>query len=234
MTRACRWSSTPVARPECGCVSNRGAVDPAGAVLLRTVGIVAVVQKEKSVLAELEDLLDAAPGRVGPAYAGARWGRRPAKSGCAAAHCRRRGSRRCGAHRAKRSAPLSPVAIKASAGASEHVRIARVVNLVRALEQMKAANIWSVGLDERGSIDYDEFDFTGDCVLVLGREGAGLHDLVRKTCDHLLKIPMARRRSRCSLNVVGGRGRSHSTRPRDSGVERHKTVARRVQSRKSR
>ena len=68
----------------------------------------------------------------------------------------------------RRSAPLSPVAIKASAGASEHVRIARVVNLVRALEQMKAANIWSVGLDERGSVDYDEFDFTGRL-----RAGAG-------------------------------------------------------------
>jgi len=103
----------------------------------------------------------------------------------------------------RRSAPVSPVAIKASAGASEHVRIARVVNLVRALEQMKAANIWSVGLDERGSIDYDEFDFTGDCVLVLGREGAGLHDLVRKTCDHLLKIPMAGGVSSLNVSAAG-------------------------------
>src|SRR5271170_7203080 len=103
----------------------------------------------------------------------------------------------------RRSAPLSPVAIKASAGASEHVRIARVVNLVRALEQMKAANIWSVGLDERGSVDYDEFDFTGNCVLVLGREGAGLHDLVRKTCDHLLKIPMAGGVSSLNVSAAG-------------------------------
>jgi len=95
------------------------------------------------------------------------------------------------------------VAIKASAGASEHVRIARVVNLVRALEQMKAANIWSVGLDERGSMDYDAFDFTGDCVLVLGREGAGLHDLVRKTCDHLLKIPMAGGVSSLNVSAAG-------------------------------
>jgi 23S rRNA (guanosine2251-2'-O)-methyltransferase len=103
----------------------------------------------------------------------------------------------------RRSAPLSPVAIKASAGASEHVRIARVVNLVRALEQMKAANIWSVGLDERGSMNYDEFDFTGSCVLVLGREGAGLHDLVRKTCDHLLKIPMAGGVSSLNVSAAG-------------------------------
>lgn len=99
----------------------------------------------------------------------------------------------------RRSAPLSPVAVKASAGAAEHLRIARVVNLVRALEDLKRQNIWIIGLDERGSTDYDEFDFTGDCALVLGREGAGLHDLVRRTCDHLLRIPMAG--GVCSLNV---------------------------------
>ena len=91
----------------------------------------------------------------------------------------------------RRSAPLSPAAVKASAGAVEHLRIARVVNLVRALEDLKRQNIWVIGLDERGSTDYDQFDLTGDCVLVLGREGAGLHDLVRRTCDHLLRIPMA-------------------------------------------
>ncbi len=100
----------------------------------------------------------------------------------------------------RRSAPLSPVAVKASAGAAEHLRIARVVNLVRALEEMKQRNLWVIGLDERGSSDYDRFDFTGDCVLVLGREGAGLHDLVRRTCDHLLRIPMAGGVS--SLNVA--------------------------------
>jgi len=91
----------------------------------------------------------------------------------------------------RRFAPLSPVAVKASAGAAEHLRIARVVNLVRALEDLKRRNLWIVGLDERGKTDYDQFDFKGDLVIVLGREGAGLHDLVRRTCDHLLRIPMA-------------------------------------------
>ncbi len=71
----------------------------------------------------------------------------------------------------RRSAPLSPVAVKASAGAVEHLRIARVVNLVRALEELKEQNIWVIGLDERGETDYDRFDLTGNCVLVLGREG---------------------------------------------------------------
>jgi 23S rRNA (guanosine2251-2'-O)-methyltransferase len=103
----------------------------------------------------------------------------------------------------RRSAPLSPVAVKASAGASEHLRIARVVNLVRALEELKEQNIWVIGLDERGTADYDQFDLTGDCVLVLGREGAGLHDLVRKTCDYLLRIPMAGGVSSLNVSAAG-------------------------------
>jgi 23S rRNA (guanosine2251-2'-O)-methyltransferase len=103
----------------------------------------------------------------------------------------------------RRAAPLSPVAVKASAGASEHLRIARVVNLVRALEGLKKQNLWIIGLDERGTADYDQFDLTGDCVLVLGREGAGLHDLVRKTCDHLLRIPMAGGVSSLNVSAAG-------------------------------
>ena len=103
----------------------------------------------------------------------------------------------------RRSAPLSPVAVKASAGAAEHLRIARVVNLVRALEDLKKNNLWVIGLDERGTTDYDQFDFTGDCVLVLGREGAGLHDLVRRTCDHLLRIPMAGGVSSLNVSAAG-------------------------------
>ena len=103
----------------------------------------------------------------------------------------------------RRAAPLSPVAIKASAGAAEHVRIARVVNLVRALEELKERNIWCVGLDERGTLDYDGYDFTSNTVVVLGREGDGLHDLVRKTCDHLLRIPMAGRVASLNVSAAG-------------------------------
>ena len=103
----------------------------------------------------------------------------------------------------RRAAPLSPVAVKASAGAAEHLRIARVVNLVRALEELKRKNLWIIGLDERGSCDYDQFDLTGDCVLVMGREGAGLHDLVRRTCDHLLRIPMQGGVSSLNVSAAG-------------------------------
>jgi 23S rRNA (guanosine2251-2'-O)-methyltransferase len=103
----------------------------------------------------------------------------------------------------RRSAPVSATVAKTSAGASEHVSIARVTNLVRALEQMKQANVWVLGLDERGTPDYTDFDFRTDCVLVLGREGAGLHDLVKKTCDHLLRIPMAGMVSSLNVSVAG-------------------------------
>lgn len=103
----------------------------------------------------------------------------------------------------RRSAPLSAAAVKASAGAAEHLRIARVVNLVRALEDLKQRNLWIVGLDERGETDYDCFDLTGDCVLVFGREGAGLHDLVRRTCDYLLRIPMAGGVSSLNVSAAG-------------------------------
>jgi 23S rRNA (guanosine2251-2'-O)-methyltransferase len=123
----------------------------------------------------------------------------------------------------RRSAPLSAVAIKASAGAAEHVRVARVVNLVRALEQLKEQNIWCVGLDERGSKDYDQYDFTSNTVVILGREGDGLHDLVRRTCDHLLRIPMAGKVSSLNVSAAGAVVLFEAARQRRSkvSVEQH-------------
>ena len=103
----------------------------------------------------------------------------------------------------RRSAPVTGTVAKTSAGASEHVRIARVTNMVRSLEQLKQKNVWVLGLDVRGAPDYMDFDFKTDCVLVLGREGAGLHDLVKKTCDHLLRIPMAGMVSSLNVSVAG-------------------------------
>ncbi len=103
----------------------------------------------------------------------------------------------------RRSAQVNATAAKVSAGAAEHVRIARVTNMVRSLEELKRNNVWCVGLDERGTQDYDTFDFHSHCVLVLGREGAGLHDLVRRTCDHLLRIPMAGQVASLNVSVAG-------------------------------
>ena len=104
----------------------------------------------------------------------------------------------------RRSAPLTGTVAKSSAGASEHVRIARVTNLTRALEALKKANVWVVGLDERGTPDYTEFAFAErDCCLVLGSEGAGLHELVKRTCDFLLRIPMLGSVSSLNVSVAG-------------------------------
>ena len=69
--------------------------------------------------------------------------------------------------------------------------IARVTNISRTLEELKDRNIWTVGLDERGTQSYDELDYNMHCAIVLGAEGKGLHDLVRKRCDFLVSIPMA-------------------------------------------
>jgi 23S rRNA (guanosine2251-2'-O)-methyltransferase len=107
------------------------------------------------------------------------------------------------------------------------LRIARVVNLVRSLEELKRRNMWVIGLDERGTADYDQFDLTGDCVIVLGREGAGLHDLVRRNCDHLLRIPMSGGVSSLNVSAAGAvvlyeayRQRRNAAR-KDEGVDRN-------------
>jgi len=103
----------------------------------------------------------------------------------------------------RRAAGVNATVVKTSAGAAEHVRIARVTNLVRALEELKRENIWCVGLDERGTMNYDAFDYRCNCVLVLGGEGGGLHELTRRTCDHLLRIPMAGQVSSLNVSVAG-------------------------------
>ncbi|HKR29270.1 MAG TPA: 23S rRNA (guanosine(2251)-2'-O)-methyltransferase RlmB [Terriglobales bacterium] len=99
----------------------------------------------------------------------------------------------------RRSAAVNATVAKTSAGASEHVRVARVVNLARTLDELKQKNVWIVGLDERGGKKYDELDYNMDCAIVLGAEGHGLHDLIRKQCDYLVSIPMAGKVG--SLNV---------------------------------
>jgi 23S rRNA (guanosine2251-2'-O)-methyltransferase len=118
----------------------------------------------------------------------------------------------------RRSAPLSGVVAKTSAGASEHARIAQVVNITRSLEAMKKRNIWIVGLDERGTPDYMDFDFRQDCCLVLGSEGSGLHELVKRTCDHLLRIPMAGSVSSLNVSVAGAVVMYEAARQRRSGA----------------
>jgi 23S rRNA (guanosine2251-2'-O)-methyltransferase len=90
----------------------------------------------------------------------------------------------------RRAVGVTGAVAKASAGASEHLRIAKVTNIARTLEEVKSKNLWTVGLDERGTQSYDALDYKMDCAVVLGAEGKGMHDLVRKKCDFLISIPM--------------------------------------------
>ncbi len=99
----------------------------------------------------------------------------------------------------RRAVGVTGTVLKASAGAAEHLPVARVTNINRTLEDLKERNIWTIGLDERAKQSYDEIDYNMDCAIVLGAEGSGLHEMVRKKCDFLISIPMQGHVS--SLNV---------------------------------
>lgn len=90
----------------------------------------------------------------------------------------------------RRAAGVTATVAKASAGAVEYVSVAKITNVARTLEELKNRNLWTVGLDERAPQCYDALDYNMDCALVLGAEGKGLHELVRKKCDFLVSIPM--------------------------------------------
>ena len=104
----------------------------------------------------------------------------------------------------RRSAALAGAAAKASAGALAHVRIAEVVNIARALEELKPSGVWSVGLAEDGATPYDRVDFTLPTAIVLGAEGAGLRRLVRERCDLTAAIPMHGHVGSLNVSVAAG------------------------------
>lgn len=103
----------------------------------------------------------------------------------------------------RRAVGVTGTVVKASAGATEYLPIARVTNASRTLEQLKSRNIWTVGLDERGSKFYDQLDYKMDCALVLGAEGHGLHEQIRKACDFLVRIPMLGKVPSLNVSVAG-------------------------------
>jgi 23S rRNA (guanosine2251-2'-O)-methyltransferase len=105
---------------------------------------------------------------------------------------------------ARHAAPLDGAAAKASAGAVHHVRIATVVNISRALEELKTMGVWTVGLDAAAPERYDGVDFTLPTAIVLGAEGSGLRRLVAETCDRLVFIPMAGAVSSLNVSVAAG------------------------------
>ena len=104
----------------------------------------------------------------------------------------------------RRSAALDGAAAKASAGAMAHVRIAEVVNIARAIEELKEAGVWTVGLAGDATTSYDSIDFTSPSAIVLGAEGTGLRRLVRERCDYVAAIPMQGRVGSLNVSVAAG------------------------------
>jgi 23S rRNA (guanosine2251-2'-O)-methyltransferase len=104
----------------------------------------------------------------------------------------------------RRSAARSGAAVKASAGAAAHVRVAEVVNIGRALEELKSHDVWTVGLAVDATEAYDTVDLTLPTAVVLGAEGAGLRRLVRERCDRLVSIPMSGHVGSVNVSVAAG------------------------------
>jgi len=104
----------------------------------------------------------------------------------------------------RRAAGLTEAVARASAGALEHLPVARVKNLTRAMEQLKEAGYWLIGLDERAPKSYTAADFTGSVGIVLGSEGEGLHELTRKRCDFLVSIPTTGPVRSLNVSVAAG------------------------------
>jgi 23S rRNA (guanosine2251-2'-O)-methyltransferase len=120
-------------------------------------------------------------------------------------------------HQTRRSAPASGAAAKASAGALAHVRRAMVVNISRALDELKRANVWTVGLAADAPQTVYDLDLTGPTAIVLGSEHTGLRRLVRKRCDWLAAIPMRGHVSSLNVSVAAGIALFEAVRQRRAG-----------------
>jgi 23S rRNA (guanosine2251-2'-O)-methyltransferase len=126
-----------------------------------------------------------------------------------------------GAHgvvrQARHAAKLEGAAVRASAGAISHVKIATVVNIARGLEELRELGVWTVGLDATGGEPYDAVDYTQPTALVVGAEGTGLRRLVRETCDRVVTIPMAGVVSSLNASVAAGVALFEAARQRRRG-----------------
>ncbi len=104
----------------------------------------------------------------------------------------------------RRAVGVTPAVVKASAGAVEHLKIARVTNLARTMEELKRANVWIVGVEnDLEAKDYSQFDFNIALALVMGSEGSGLGRLVKEKCDFLVRLPMWGKVSSLNVAVAG-------------------------------
>jgi 23S rRNA (guanosine2251-2'-O)-methyltransferase len=104
----------------------------------------------------------------------------------------------------RRAVGLTGTVAKTAAGAVEYVPVARVINLVRLIDQLKERNIWVVGAAAEASTDYTEWDWTLPCAIFLGSEGSGLHRLVMERCDALVRIPVFGKLDSLNVSVAAG------------------------------
>lgn len=103
----------------------------------------------------------------------------------------------------RRSASLSYTVGKASAGAVEYMRVARVTNIASLIDELKERNVWVYGADMDGT-DYTECDFSGACAIVIGNEGKGISRLIREKCDVIVSLPMKGRINSLNASVAAG------------------------------
>src|SRR5258708_10782997 len=104
----------------------------------------------------------------------------------------------------RRGGGLTDTVGRASAGALAHLPVAKVTNLVGAMEELKEAGYWLVGLDEQGEKNYTEVDYTSPVGIVLGSEGQGLHELTRKRCDFVVSLPTTGPVKSLNVSVAAG------------------------------
>jgi 23S rRNA (guanosine2251-2'-O)-methyltransferase len=105
----------------------------------------------------------------------------------------------------RRAAGVNATVRKAAAGAAAHIPIARVSNIADAVRKLKKANIWVAGADlGPQSIDFTQADLSRDIALVIGAEGAGLSQLVKRECDYLVRIPMLGHVASLNASVAAG------------------------------
>jgi len=104
----------------------------------------------------------------------------------------------------RRAAHLTDAVSKTSAGAVEHLPLARVTNLGSFIEELKKRNVWVVGIESSGEMAYTEFNYSGALALVCGGEGSGLHRLVRERCDAVVSIPMRGKVTSLNVSVAVG------------------------------
>ena len=123
----------------------------------------------------------------------------------------------------RRAAPVTPAAVRASAGAAEHVRVALVTNLVRAMTSLKAGGLWLAGLEAVPEAQpYAQADLSGPLGLVVGSEGKGLARLVRETCDFLIRLPMNGEVESLNASVAGAVALYEARRQRDLARSRNR------------